>query len=225
MINKIYTVIFVLVFCSAANADLLEDFDSLGGNDILLDKAKMLEPDKKVSIVQNRIVKRRFRSELGTDYSSVFGGDSFLETQTLGLRYNFHINPKWSVALNYFKAFNGLSKDGENLIKEDGLVPDVDYLRNGYGLTVNWYPIYGKFNLHNLGVVHFDFYALAGYGQVELSSGDAGSYSYGLGVGFWLSKHLTSRLEVKQTIYDAERDSGPVDIKLTSGSISMGYLF
>ncbi len=230
MENKKYTklVLFLvisLILGSAAQADLLEDFDSLGGNDILLDKAKVLEPDKKVSIVQNRVVKRRFRSELGTEYSSVFGGETFLETQSLGLRYNFHINPRWSVGLNYFKAYNGLSKEGTALIRDERLIPDVDHLRGGYGLNVNWYPIYGKFSLYNLGVVHFDFYALASYGQVELSSGKTGSYSYGLGVGFWLSKHLTSRIEVKQSLYDAERDSGPVGVKLTSGSVSMGYLF
>lgn len=206
------------------HADVLEDFDSLGGNNVLLEKAKVLEPEKDISIVQNRIVNRINRLEFAPQYFSVFGGDSYLSTHATGLDAHFHFNPKLSIGVNYFTAYNELTAEGKKLIEDDGLIPDVDFLKSGTIGTLNWYPIYGKFNLANLAIVHFDLYFLGGYGSVELSSGNSSAYTYGGGIGFWFSQHLSSRLEVRQLMYEASRDSGSVDMDLTLGSFSVGYL-
>ena len=54
----------LMVLIPAAQADLLEGFDSLGGNDALLDQSKALHPEREVRIVQERLTSRRVRSEL-----------------------------------------------------------------------------------------------------------------------------------------------------------------
>lgn len=223
-IQKALQLIVAIFALPWAHAEILKDFDSLGGNKVLLEKAKVLEPDKKIFVVQNRIVDRNTRFELAPKYFSVFGGDSFLDTQAIGLESHFHINPKFSLGAGYFQAYNQLTAEGKSLVDNDGLIPDTDFLKSGLTGTLNWYPIYGKFNLLDLAIVHFDLYLLGGYGQVELSSGSTNAYTYGGGIGFWISQHLTSRVEVRQFLFEAQRQNGPVDMELTLGSLSLGYL-
>lgn len=215
-------------------AGIMEDFDSIGGNKDLLDKAKALQPETEIRVVQDRIVPRRLRHELGFGYENFIGGDAYVRTQTLGVGYHFHLNPRWSLGAKYFKAFNTLSQEGDALINNDlaqalpeesVLVPDLDPMDQGYMATVNWYPIYGKFNLYDLGVVHFDAYLLAGYGQVQVQSGDKDSWSTGIGVGLWFSQHLTARFEMRYQTYEVNRFvGGTQDMDLTVANFSIGFM-
>lgn len=221
-----YLLLSVIILGSlAANAaDILKDFDSLGGNEALIDRAKLLQPDKKINIVQNRVVSRRWRHEFSPTYTNIIGGDSYLNTQSVGMEYHLHINPQWAVGAGYFSAYNQLSKEGEFLIANEALVPDIDEPKDGYDIFVNYHPIYGKFNFFNLGVVHFDMYALAAFGNVTLKSGATSTYSVGGGIGFWFSQYLTSRFEVRERFYEAQRFDRSIDMDVTVASISIGYL-
>ena len=89
---------------------------------------------------------------------------------------------------------------------------------------VNFYPIYGKMNLYDLGIVHFDIYALGGYGNIDLRSGTTSTYTAGGGFGMWFSQHLTSRLEARYQNYQAERFNGKQNMDLTVLSLQIGYL-
>lgn len=209
---------------TAAHADILKDFDTLGGNDVLINRAKQLQPDKDVKIVQNRVVDRRWRNEFSGGYANVLGGDAYLQTQMLNLDYHLHISPYWSVGLGYYSAFNKLSREGRHLLNTDGLIPDVDEPQSGYELSVNFSPIYGKINLLNVGVMQFDIYAIGTYGKIMLNSGETDSYTVGAGFGLWISQHLTSRLELRQRFYEARRLGGTVDVDTTIASFSFGYM-
>jgi outer membrane beta-barrel protein len=91
-------------------------------------------------------------------------------------------------------------------------------------MLINWYPIYGKMNLYDLGVVHFDVYALAGAGQMELKSGPTISYTGGGGIGFWVSQHLSTRLELRYEGYTAKRFTGDTNMNTTVAGIQIGYM-
>ena len=223
MIKKVLLVLIVLWIGIRAQAGLLEDFDSLGGNDVLINRAKILRPDKKVNIVQNRTVDRRWRNEFSGGYSNVIGGDSFLDTQMLNLSYHLHINPYWTVGLNYYSAFNGTSSEGKFLI-DNGDVPDFDQPDTGYEAVLNVAPIYGKVNLLGMGVSQFDVYGILSYGNIKLKSGETQSWTYGAGVGLWISQHLTSRLEIRQRAYEAQRFGGASNVNTTNVGLSFGYL-
>lgn len=217
--------ILVLIFgWQGAKADILKDFDSLGGNDVLINRAKLLQPDKTVKVVQNRVVDRRWRNELSGGYANVLGGDAYLQTQMLSLDYHLHISPYWSVGLGYFSAFNKLSREGRFMLEQDSLVPEVDQAESGYEVIGNFSPIYGKVNLLNLGVMQFDVYGIATYGKIQLKSGETDSYTFGAGVGLWISQHLTTRLELRQRFYEAKRLGGTTDIDTTIASFSFGYM-
>ncbi len=210
-------------------ADLMEDFDKLGGNDVLLEKAQALNPEAQIRIVQDRVVQRRNRFELAPEFSSVLGGDAYNRTSNLGINAHFHITPQWSLGLKYSYAFNQLRPEGENLltdvsIDEKARIPDIDFPKQQAMLLVNWYPIYGKMNLYEMGVVHFDIYAIAGAGQVELKSGMTTSYTGGAGIGLWVSQHLSTRFELRYEGYTAKRFNGDANMNTTVAGIQVGYM-
>ena len=213
-----------------SSGGILKDFDSLGGNRVLYEKAQALSSDQKISIVQNRIVDRNLRLEFAPEVGMVLGGDSYLKTQSYGANLHFHINPHWSLGLKSFTHRNQLSAEGENLIENSNaagrtLVPDIDYPKEENLLLVNWYPIYGKLNVLDYGVVHFDVYVLAGAGQMTLSSGKTGTQTAGGGIGFWISQHLTARAEMRYQSYKVHRLSGEDNLNITTGGLQLGYLF
>ncbi|NQZ18092.1 MAG: outer membrane beta-barrel domain-containing protein [Bdellovibrionales bacterium] len=223
---KWLTILLVIqIFPSLALAeDIMKDFDSLGGNDVLINRAKVLQPDKDVKIVQNRIVKRKWRSEFSGNYSNVIGGDAYLETQSLGLNYHLHINHRLAIGANYFTLFNNLSKEGKFLVDQQESVPDVDEPRNGFEVFANFSPIYGKINLLDMGVVQFDTYGILSYGTLTIDTGETTTNSLGAAIGLWISQHLTSRLEIRQRFYESQRFGGPTDIQATLASFSIGYM-
>lgn len=219
----------LLLTSFAARADLMEDFDQLGGNSVLMEKAQALEPDAKISVVQNRIVNRQKRFEISPEFVSIVGGDSYLNTRGFGVNGNFHINPYWSVGVKYNTFRNEMSPEGQNLIDDSSIlgkniVPEMDYPKNQTMALVNFYPIYGKLNLFNQGIAHFDVYGLLGYGNISLNSGSKTTYTGGAGVGFWISQHLTTRFEMRYQTYDSERSAGTDKMEVTAISLQVGYL-
>jgi hypothetical protein len=83
---------------ASKNSGLMKDFDTLGGNDVLLDKARQLNPDQRISVVQDRIVQRRNRFEIAPEFASVLGGDPYNHTNGFAFNAYFHINPHWLLA-------------------------------------------------------------------------------------------------------------------------------
>jgi outer membrane beta-barrel protein len=224
----------LFIFCAmivglTASADVMTDFDGLGDNKELLDKAKALNPEVRVNVVQERVVNRRNRFEIAPELSKVTGGDNYINTYGYGLNLHYHINPWVSVGVRGTYFTNKLTKEGENLITDvdangQGIIPDIDQPKTSYMGFANVYPIYGKFNFMNMGITHFDLYGTAGYGRMNLKSGSTGTWTAGGGVGLWWSKHFTTRLEVRYQNYSAQRYTGSDSLNTVVGSIQMGVL-
>ena len=75
--------------------------DSLGSNQDIIDKARALQPNNSMRIVQKRAVDRDLRLELGLNYGYVAGGDTYIQTQNLGASLDFHFTPRWSLGVRY----------------------------------------------------------------------------------------------------------------------------
>lgn len=218
------------------NVEPEADFDSLGGNTILLERAKALEPEKSISVVQERTVDRRRRFEIAPEFAGTFGGDVYNRTKTVGLNVHYHFIPQLSVGLKYNYAFNTLTKEGEAMVDKayaDFLAdpenpaspfPEIDYMKDEALALLNWYPFYGKLKLSSRQVLHFDVYALGGYGQARLLSGPAPTYTAGGGIGFWLDQNFSARLEMRYQNYTAKYLAGDKELDLTIGSVQMGWL-
>ncbi len=217
-------------------SELEADFDSLGGNKVILERARALEPEKEVSIVQPRSVNRRRRTEITTEFSGSFGGETYSKSRSLGLNANYHFTPKFSLGLKYNYTFNTLTAEGQALVDqaeadfranpEDPTksFPELDYAKDEFLALAAWYPLYGKINWFERGVVHFDLFALGGGGQVRLKSGATTTYTAGGGIGFWFTQHLTARLEMRYQTYTAKYFTGNQRLDLAVGSVQMGWL-
>lgn len=213
--------------------DVIKDLDSLGGNKDLVKKARELDPKNKVRIVQNRLVDRTYRLELGVNYGAVSGGDPYLRTDNVGGRVDFHITPRFSLGVMYYQSSNEMTSEGKRVYdaaitaQQSGqsyIVPDSDLAKETAMAIVNVYPLYGKLNFFNTGIAQFDLYALGGYGQVKLRSGSSDTYTVGGGAGLWINQHFTTRLEARYQGYQDQIASGARDIDLTVISLGIGLL-
>jgi len=213
-----------------------EQFDSLGGNKIFLEKARALEPEKRILIVQNRTVPLTRRVEIAPEFSGTFGGDTYSRTKNLGLNAFYHFNPRWAVGVKYNYSFNSLTPEGEALVdrayadyQKNPATPTVGYPKMDYQKSetmalVNWAPFYGKLNLLDQALAHFDFYFVGGYGQVELSSGTTRTTTAGAGFAFWLHQHLSTRLEMRYQNFTAKYFDAEKKMDLAVASIQVGWL-
>ena len=237
MLIRIFCFIFIFCLTSIGQASILGDLRALGGNEVLYKKAKILTPEKKITIVQSRITDRTLRHEFNLETSYVLGGDALLRTGRFGINYQFHIIPYLSIGLKGHMAFNKLSAEGDAFVQRamtlynefdqiEPLIPDIDYEKYASYLVLNWYPIYGKFNLYDLGIGHYDVYILAGGGRVWLRRSASMSVLVGGGLSFWLANKFSLRLEVKYETYKATRLNSIQDSRLhiTTLGVSLGYI-
>lgn len=192
---------------------LKKEFSTLGDNQEVVERIRNLDNNQKVRIVQNRIVDRNNRIELGLNYAFNGGGDSYVKTQNVGGILEYHINPRWSLGLQYQKSYNSLTPEGDSQFERaleaqkidpasTERFPAVDYPLETNLFTVSFYPVYGKLNLFDSGIAQFDVYTQLGYGSISLFSGKSDLYSAGLGAGIWFSPRITSRLEVRYQKYE-----------------------
>jgi outer membrane beta-barrel protein len=216
-----------------AKINASEDIDSLGGNKELMEMAERLHPESRSRIVQDRIIDRRNRVEFGLGFGAIFGGDAYLDTRAFSAALDYHITPRWSVGLRYLDFTNNLNAEGDRVFNEAAKTyaaggraqaVDIDYPLNATMAVVNWYPIYGKTSFLDIGVTQFDIYLLGGGGLINLDSGSTGIYTAGLGVGAWLSKHVTARAEVKWQRYNDELITGARTIDATMASLGLGWI-
>ncbi len=205
---KHLTLILLSVMSFAALADdLSSKMNALGANKDLMKKAKAIDPQNRVRVVQNRDVDRNFRFELGLNYGMAAGGDPYVNTSVLGGQVDFHLTPRWSVGARYLNNSNELTSEGKKVMENaereaqagntNFRRPGVDYAKDTWMGVLNWYPVYGKMNLFDAGISQFDMYLLGGAGQINLSSGTAPVYTAGGGVGIWFTQHFASRLEAR----------------------------
>lgn len=213
-----------------------KDFDSLGGNQILLDKAAAINPEVRTQVVQNRIVDRSKRFEFSGEYANTFGGDTYVRSGTFAAGAQYHINNNWSLGARYGITYNKLTPEGNDMVDKAAAdylanpqttkapVPDIDYPKSVAMAFVNYYPLYGKMSWLGRGITHFDIYGQLGYGTMELNSGNAPVISGGLGMGAWLTQNLTARVEARYMDYTAQYYNGPMKQGITSASLQIGWL-
>jgi len=215
----------------ASNLD--QDLDSLGGNEQILQRAEAMDPHNRVEAVQNRTVDLHNRIEIGGNYGLVAGGDSYLETQNLGLNLDYHINPHWSLGARYYSSMNTLTPEGKAVFNNaqstqqatgNFSVPAIDSPLSTYLAVVDFYPIYGKMNLFDQAITQFDLYTLGGFGKVNLTSGQSNAYTAGAGIAFWFTQHFSTRFEGRWETYQDQNYQGTRNLNAVITTISLGLL-
>lgn len=231
----------LFVSTNASAASVSGDLESLGSNKQVVERASLLENRTRIGIVQGRAVDRNTRFELGASFGPSMLGDPYLATQNAAVRGDFHINPRWSLGLQYTRNLNALTSEGKRRFdqaRNDQLttgtysVPQVVYPEESVLASLNWYFMYGKVNLFDVRVVQFDMYAIAGFGQMKLSTDIRDTtltkwtnlFTGGLGLGFWFSQHVSSRVEVRYQGYEDSVHTGTRAINQAVATVGLGVL-
>ncbi len=207
-----------------AEEQLLNEFDGFYQDTELLEQGRSLEPHRDMQVVQKRTVSRFNRHEFTPVFQSVVGGDPYLNTNYVGLSYQYHINPKWSLGLEYSVAGNEMSSEGDSLIDEFGYLPDMDWPENQSMATLKYYPLYGKLNFFNRWVPQFDVYGSVSAGSMGLKSGSADLLSVGLGLGLWLKNDITLHFDMRRQMYESQRLTGDKEMNVTTLGLGIGVL-
>jgi outer membrane beta-barrel protein len=231
---KIKLTFSTLSFLFFASPSFAADWDSLGSSQSILKKAKALDSDNKVRVVQKRAVDRDLRLEVSSHYGLISGGDSYIKTQAGGAQIEFHINPQWSLGFRYDSYINALTPEGAKVSNEaataiaqgnSAKLPEINFPVNSQLGTISWYPIYGKLNLFDQAVTQFDVYLMAGAGAIKLDSAQTTSLlSLGSGVGLWLTQHITTRFEIRYQSYKDKVYASDPQINLMSLQFGLGFL-
>jgi outer membrane beta-barrel protein len=198
-----------------------------------VNKSRALDPDNKVRVVQKRKVDRNLRLELSGHYGLINGGDSYITSNNAGAQLEFHVTPRWSLGVRYDKYYSRLTREGSAAFEEaeaaraignNYRVPDLDYPVDSNLVTLSWYPIYGKLNLFDAAVTHFDIYFLGGAGKMNLESGSTNLTTVGGGLGFWFTQYFATRFELRHQGYEDKVYSGPRKMDTFILNISAGLL-
>jgi outer membrane beta-barrel protein len=213
----------------AKTIDINQQFNSLGSDEEIMNKARALQPDNSMRVVQKREVDRNWRPEIGGSYGLINGGDSYIDTRAWGANLDLHITPRWSLGLRYADYKNGLTREGKRAFDDfaNGVTttfPAVDYPKSSYMAVINWYPIYGKISWLEMGVSQFDFYLLAGGGQMKTSNITSPIYTAGAGMGLWWNSWFTTRLEIRYQSYKDRAYSTDRSIDGFVGSLGIGFM-
>ena len=176
------------------------------------ERVKNMDADRKVRIVQNRIVDLNNRLEFIGNYGMNGGGQSYVSSQRVGGQIDFHFNPRWAVGVRYEKYYNELTAEGDTQYRNfvDAMAadpggrairPDIDFPLSSTIATLSYAPIYGKLNLFDLSVAHFDVYGLIGAGKMQLDSGSSMLYTAGGGISVWMTQHFATHFEARYLSY------------------------
>lgn len=232
--KKLIAITLMWIAAVPAMADknsMLKDLDSLGSNKAIAERAKAIDGRNRVRIVQNRTVDRRLRLEVAMSYDQVAGGDTYLNSNNLGVMADFHITPRWSIGARYYDTRNSLTDEGKRqfeMAESNSMArkPEVDLPYSSTLGVISFYPLYGKLNFFDIGVTQFDVYMMAGYGQMKLQSGSSPTWTAGAGVGIWWSQHITSRLEARYQSYEDHLQLNGVtrEQNITAISAAIGFM-
>jgi outer membrane immunogenic protein len=215
----------------ASHQSLKSEFETLGDNKVFAEKMKSVSQKKRVRIVENRIVDLHNRFEIAGTYGYNAGGDSYVTTQHLGGILEYHFSPKFSIGVRYQHYYNELTNEAKaqyEAARASGSslaqVAAIDYPENLTMVTMSYAPIYGKLNLFDMSVAHFDVYVIGGYGKMQLMSGASDLYTGGLGTGIWVSQNFSARLEARYEAYKDLIGYGDRSQNNIQGMLAIGIL-
>jgi len=159
--------------------------------------------------VQARYLPLAWKSEVTVGGAINLTGDSFLSTKQLEVGYRLHFSDKWSLGAEYDSVSNSFTSAGNNLLTENGAVPDVPYAKSRTEVTAEYHVFYGKFRWSTETVSYFDQYVAVGPGIVQMNNGTTGAGVADAGFVFWIGRFGSMRIGVKDYVYNELYRSGP----------------
>ena len=164
--------------------------------------------EEQIRVYQQKPFMRKLRLEVSPTF-----GVPFNETQTrhisVGGEMSFHVTDFLFFGGSYEKFFHEESTVFHELEDSFGVFPErklMDFYAGGH---IGYVPLYGKFILFDVAIVHYDAYLIAGAGVTRtFTVGQEGANrvtgNFGLGGRIFLTQWLTLNVEVRDYIYNEE---------------------
>ena len=176
-------------------------------------KKKRRRFQDKISVLQRKPFLRHSRIELSLKWGFTFN-DALVRQFPLSLNINYHITDNLfaGVVGNWFdfgNDYGGETSTYDAVVNATSAIPEISKITWFAGAEVGWVPLYGKFALFNLLVVHYDTHITAGVGAIQTSTPDphfAGTLS--IGQRFFLNKWLCFTLDLRDILYKESLPSG-----------------
>lgn len=180
---------------------------------------------EKLYAVQTRYSNLSNRFETTIAGARNFNSSSFVNASQFELGLRYHFSNRMGVALSGTYALNSFTEETQALIREQGRIPDLAYVKYRASLLLSYNLFYGKFRLGSDSVAYFDQYVAAGPGFVSMQTGNAVAGVVDVGFAFWLGRNMSVRLGVKNEIYQQRTlftSSTAYDLL---GHVDIGYVF
>ncbi len=179
---------------------------------------------EKLYSVQSRFNPLSKKVEFSLNSGQDFTNSSFLNSQQIGAGIRYHFNDRWSLGVSAATVFNALTVTAQQMISQNGIVPDVAYAKSKVDASVAFNTVYGKFRVSMDQVFYLDQYIALGVGQVAMDRNSAMMGTLDLGFAFWFGRSGVVRLGVKDYIYKETRLLSTAMTQHWVGHVDLGYM-
>lgn len=176
-----------------------------------------LDPDKKVSVLQNRKFRKANRVLLSLNIG-LADTNAYRTSYVLDPRLAYYFSEAWGIEV-FYSAFSNKKNTTYRSLESTGASarPDVIEIKNQVGVLLHWVPWYAKINVFNT-VLYFDWYFTGGVGTMNADMIPGGAsqaqgiaqttksltgYHLGTGHLFHLSDNFDVRLDFRNTWFKA----------------------
>lgn len=242
-----YGLLFVLLSANSfsANEDFDVEVDQLLYSDELQDEAepkavkpkksykinklsslKFLAPFNDIAIIQKKYLAKTERFEVNPSLGVILN-DAFFVNQILSFRAAYHLTEKWGIEFNYANLSQSTKAVTDDLSDMGVTTKSIVVPQSFIGIDAKYTPFYGKMSYLDSSIVPYEFYFTAGYGQTTTNQeSKPGTFHFGLGQHFALSKSLAIRWDTSFYLYSSEsQDSSSTQYTNIHFTIGASYFF
>lgn len=173
-----------------------------------------LDPDKKVSVLQNRKFRKANRILLSLNVGFA-DTNAYEKSYVVDPRLAYYFSEAWGIEV-FYSAFSNKKNATYMALGSTTVLPDIIELKNQVGILLQWVPWYAKINVFNT-VLHFDWYFTGGVGTINANmipgkgTGTSGGeisksltgYHLGTGHLFHVTDNFDVRLDFRNTWFKA----------------------
>lgn len=176
-----------------------------------------LDPDKKVSVLQNRKFRKANRALLSLNLG-LADTNAYRKSYAIDPRLAYYFSESWGVEA-FYSIFSNSKNSTAEALESTGASsrPDVVEIKNQVGVLLHWVPWYAKINVFNT-VLYFDWYFTGGLGTMnaDMIAGGASqtaglanstksltAYHLGTGQLFRVSDNFIVRLDFRNSWFKA----------------------
>jgi outer membrane beta-barrel protein len=123
-----------------------------------------LDPDKKVSVLQNRKFRKANRPmiSLGLGLANT---NAYRKSDVIDPRIAYYFNESWGMEV-FYSMFSNKMNTTALALETTSVRPDVIEITSQVGALLQWVPWYAKINVFNT-VLYFDWYFAGGAGTMN----------------------------------------------------------